>query len=136
MQPFQARLQYIATPENNEDTGLTCIINNYIISCDYRSPGRKLLDFRTSSTLLYNVRRYIVVVVDLRTGAYIYLDGVLDGFKNISQAESHQDTNHLSCSTAYFGVKNAAAEHPLDANVDEIKYFYNALSPAGKNINL
>ena len=73
--------------------------------------------------------------VVLRTGAYIYLDGVLDGFKNISQAESHPDTNHLSCSAVYLGVKNAAAEYPLNANVDEIKYFYNALSPAGKNVH-
>ena len=135
MQPFQANLQHIATPENNGNTGLTCKIYNYKIDCNYRSPGTKLLDFRTSSTLVYNVWRYIVVVVDLRTGAYIYLDGVLDGFKNISHAESHPDTNHLSCTTVYFGVKNAAAEYPLNANVDEIKYFYNALSPAGKNVH-
>ena len=134
MQPFQDNLQHIATPENNDNTGLTCVIDNYIISCDYRSPGTKLLDFRTSSTLVYDVWRYVVVVVDLSIGAYTYLDGVVDGFKNISQAESHPDTNHLSCNTVYFGVKNAAAEHPLNANVDEIKYFYDALSAAGRNV--
>ena len=70
--------------------------------------------------------------MDLTAGASIYLDGHLDGFKDISQAESHPDTNYPSCSTVYFGMKNAAGQSPANANVDEFKYFYDALGPAGK----
>ena len=60
MQPFQANLQHIATSENNDNTGLTCVIDNYIIRCDYRSQeqsywisGHHLLSFTTYGVMLW-----------------------------------------------------------------------------------
>ena len=129
MQPFSSNLQHIATPENNDNTGLTCATQNYKIDCAFRSPGKQLRNIQTSSTLS-SVWHHITVVVDLSIGASIYLDGVLDVFKDISQAEIHPDTSHPSCTTVYFGMKNAAAQYPANANVDEFKYFYTALGPA------
>ena len=128
--PFSSHLQHIVAPENPDNTGLTCATGNYIIDCAFRSPGKQLRNIQTSSTLS-SVWHHIAVAVDLTTGASIYLDGVLDGFKDISQVESHLDTNYPSCSTVYFGMKNAAGQSPANANIDEFKYFYDALGPTG-----
>ena len=133
MQPFSSDLQYIATPEHNGNTGLTCVTHNYKIGCAFRSPGKNLRDVQSSSSLS-SVWHHIVVVADLSTGVSIYVDGVSDGFKDMSQAENHPNTTYPSCTTVYFGI-NGAGQYPANANVDEFKYFYTALGPAGNIIS-
>ena len=82
--PFSSHLQHIVAPENPDNSGLTCATGNYIIDCAFRSPGKQLRNIQTSSALC-SVWHHIAVVVDLTTGASIYLDGVLDGFKDINR---------------------------------------------------
>ena len=132
--PLSSATQHIATPENNGQTGLTCIIENDKIDCKYRSPGIHLFDIKSSSALVSSQWVHVAAVVKVNFGAFIYLNGVSDGFRDTSQAVSHPDTNHLSCSTVLFGVKNTTLQYPLSANMDDIKYFYDALSPTGKTI--
>ena len=65
-------------------------------------------------------------------GGSVYLDGVLDGFKSITEALSFWTVNVLSCSEVYAGDKNGAGTYPLNADLDEMKYFYQALPASGK----
>ena len=128
---FSGSVQHIVTPENSQNTGVTCLLYSYIMQCHYKSPGIKLLVIESTSTLVRSEWTCVALVVDLNVGGSIFLNGVLDGFKDISEAESHPDTHYPSCSTVYFGGKYSATEYPMDANADEFKYFYDVLSPTG-----
>ena len=130
---FSESVQHIVTPENNQNTGVICLSYSYIMQCHYRSPGIKLLIIESTSTLVQSEWTHVALVMDLNVGGSIFLNGILDGFRDISEAESHPDTHYPSCSTVYFGGKYSATEYPMDTNADEFKYFYDALSPTGNN---
>ena len=65
-------------------------------------------------------------------GITTFHDGVKDGFTDISEATSGSNNSYPSCDSVVVGAKNLNGHYPLFADLDDLKYFYKALTPAGK----
>ena len=129
IRPYSSDLQHILVPDSF--TGLACGIHHYTPACNYVYPGKRLPHLMTSTPLVSSTWYHVTIVVDLTVGGSVYLDGVLDVFNDISNVADVPSTSEPSCSTVYIGVKDAAGENPLNADLDEIRYFYTALSASG-----
>ena len=76
----------------------------------------------------------LTVVVDIDVGITTFHDGVRDGFTNISEATPGSNNSYPSCENVLVGAKSTGGHYPLFGDLDDLKYFYRALSPAGKSV--
>ena len=61
-------------------------------------------------------------------GLFLYINGSLDAFRSINEANSNTDATDNS---DYVFRAKTDTTHPFDGTLDEIKVFYNSLSSAG-----
>ena len=72
-------------------------------------------------------------MVNADDGISIYFNAVKEAFKSIKEAiDVPTNPDVLSCYGVYIGVKNIGGQYELDGDLDEIKYFYRELFPAGE----
>ena len=54
----------------------------------------------------------------------------------MASAQYKANPDVLSCSVVHIGAKNFHGQFEMDGDLDEIKYFYRELFPAGKRNSL
>ena len=76
---------------------------------------------------------FLTYVVNIDDGISIYFNAVKEAFKSITEAiDVATNVDVLSCSGVHIGAKNYLGQFKMDGDLDEIKYFYRELSPAGE----
>ena len=71
-------------------------------------------------------------MVNIDVGISVYFNAVKEGFLSMKSARYKVNPDVLSCSGVHIGANNFRGEFELDGDLDEIKYFYGELSPAGE----
>ena len=87
--------------------------------------------YHTSSSLSTSEWSFITYTVDLNEGISSYFNSIKEGFKDVAAATTNPATDALSCSTVIIGAKNSLGHYSMNGDLDEVKYFYSALTPAG-----
>ena len=75
---------------------------------------------------------FLTYVVNIDDGVSVYFNAVKEGFLSMASATYKANPDVLSCSGVHIGAKDFRGEFELDGDLDEIKYFYRELSPAGE----
>ena len=70
-------------------------------------------------------------MVNVDVGISIYFNAVKEGFLSMSSARYKAKPDVLSCSGVHIRAKNSIGEFELNGDLDELKYFYRELFPAG-----
>ena len=89
----------------------------------------------TTSSLSSTEWSFITYVVNINVGVYSYFNALREGFKSIDDATTNANQDVLSCSTVHIGAKNSPGHYAMNGDLDEIKWFYRDLSPAGTVVN-
>ena len=71
-------------------------------------------------------------MVNIDVGISVYFSAVKEEFLSMKSARYKVNSDVLSCSGVHIGANNFRGEFELDGHLDEIKYFYRELSPAGE----
>ena len=125
-----SRLQSIIRPFQ-VDNGLIIRIakNTHELQGVFYWPGKKL-SYESNSGLLSDWT-FVVITVDTNVGLTIYINGTKDTFKSITQAGD--SSNYQStCRQLVVGIKTPSVLNPANSDLDELMYFYRALSDTGK----
>ena len=79
---------------------------------------------------------FITYVVNMDIGISTYFTAVKEGYKDVSLATSNDKIFDLTCSTVIIGAKRTHETYEMNGDLDEIKYFYRALTTAGTLCNI
>ena len=75
---------------------------------------------------------FITYVMNMDVGISTFLDAVREGFASISSASPRNNAPVTSCPRVAIGTKHVWGTHGITGKLDEIKFFYRALSAAGQ----
>ena len=86
----------------------------------------------TKSDLSPTKWSFVTYVVNMDVGISTFLDAVREGFAPISFASPRNNAPVTSCPRVVIGTKHSWGTHGITGKLDEIKFFYKALSAAGQ----
>ena len=95
------------------------------------SPFKILDNIASKSAVELDTWTHVAAVYNHNIGGFIYLNGIMERFKSISESEN--GSNPADSSVLYFGGKEG--HYHFYGILDEIKLFYQHLSSSGKIFN-
>ena len=76
---------------------------------------------------------FITYVVNMDVGVSTYYNAMREGFASISAASPRNTAPLTSCGRVIMGAKHTWGAYAINGELDEIKFFYKDLTPAGES---
>ena len=74
---------------------------------------------------------HLTAVMDTSVGFTWYINGIKDNFYDLTRKQARQQLD-TDCHTVFIGAKNIDLHYPVNAVLDELKYWYKSLKAEGE----
>ena len=91
------------------------------------------LNYESQSNIPYKVWTLLTIVVDIDVGITTFHNGIRVGFTDMSEVTPGSNNSYPACQHILVGAKSTGGHYPLFGDLDDLKYFYRALTAAGKS---